>query len=532
MNYGYTQASLPGPAGERLPTLTLIALARKEFRRYVLPLAAIFAVVAFGFLVWGLGNPPTYRSSATVLVEDNGSIIPLADGRPAAPDDTSRAVISRDVLFGRTVMEEILRAGGWLDADPSPQEKQRLINGITARTDIQVTGSSGSGRATDPRLSLVKITYSDSDPARAYAVAKRFSEALIEQVLDSKARASRSTYQFIDAQVEKYQQALGEADRKLQDYRSVNPDAVPGVDGDVSARIGELRRMVDNARMDLADVGAQEQQLMGQLSRESQVVTVPRSTQLNAQLAALQAERDRLRLSYTDQYPDVVRIQNQIRALQTQGRGAGRNAGTPVLSGTTPSLNPLYGQLRAQLSEVRRQGAAAASRVATAQALLAEELARNRKIMGAEPDVAALTRAREVNREMYEDLLKRRESARVSMRLDAEGRSLGFQIQEPASRPLTPSGLRLTHFAAAGLLLATLLPLLLLSLLVRHDPRVRTPLQIEREAGLPVLATIPHHLTHAQYLRSTKQLKLGSALFLAVPLVYALVLMLKLADIL
>jgi uncharacterized protein involved in exopolysaccharide biosynthesis len=188
--------------------------------------------------------------------------------------------------------------------------------------------------------------------------------------------------------------------------------------------------------------------------------------------------------------------------------------------------------LRTQLAEVRRQGAAAASRVATAQALLEQELARSRKIIGSEPTVTALTRAKDVNQQMYEDLLKRRENARVSMRLDADGRSLGFQIQEPASLPLLPSGLRLMHFAVTGLLFATLVPLLLLSLLVKHDPRVRTPLQIEREAGLPVLASIPIHLTHAQHVQETKRFKLGSALFLAVPLVYALVLLLKLADVL
>jgi hypothetical protein len=81
-------------------------------------------------------------------------------------------------------------------------------------------------------------------------------------------------------------------------------------------------------------------------------------------------------------------------------------------------------------------------------------------------------------------------------------------------------------------MLATLVPLLLLSLLVKHDPRVRSPLQIERDAGLPVLATIPIHFTHAQHEMETRRLKLGSALFLAVPAVYALVLLLKVLGVL
>lgn len=530
MNTPYRQLSLPGPAPDRLPAIAIATIARKEARRYLLPLATIFAAIALFFLAWGLVNPPTYQSSATVLVQDNAAIAPLMEGRTAAPNDASRAVISRDVLFGHRVLDEVLRAGGWMDnGELTAVEKQKLSNGIMGRTEVTVTERTPT-RSSDPKLSLVKITYSDSDPKRAYAVAKRFSEALIEQVLDSRARASKSAYQFIDAQVDQYQKALAEADRKLQAYRMANPDAVPGVDSDVASRIAELRRAADNASMDLADVGAQEHQLMGMLSRESQITTISRSSQTNAQLAGLQAEYDRLKLSYTDQHPDVVRVRNQISELQGQMR-SGRARGS-VIPGATPTMNPVYEQLRSQLTEVRRQGAAAASRVATAQALLREEYERSRKIMESGGEVSALTRAHDVNKEMYEDLLKRRENARVSMSLDADGRSLGFQIQEPASIPLLPTGLRLVHFAAAGLAVAVFIPLLLLSLLVRHDPRVRAPLQIEREAGLPVLAVIPPQMSHGQNEQQARQLRLGSALLLSVPVIYGIVLMLKMVDVL
>ncbi|GAB3384615.1 XrtA system polysaccharide chain length determinant [Lysobacter fragariae] len=530
MNNAYGQPSLPGPVAERLPAFVMLPLAFKEFRRYLLPLATIFASIALFFLLWGLLNPSTYKSSATVLVQDNTPIAPLMEGRTAAPNEASRAIISRDVLFGHRVMDEVLRAGGWLEGKPSPLERERLVNGIIGRTEIAVTERTQT-RSTDPKLSLVKITYSDSNPKRAYAVTKRFSEALIEQVLESRSRASLSAYQFIDAQVEKYQRALGDADSKLQEYRSANPDAMPGVTTDVSARISELRRATDSASMDLADVGAQEHQVMAQLSRESQLTTISRSAQVNVQLAGLQAEESRLMLSYTDQHPDVVRVRNQIRDLQAQMRN-GAGGGTTVLPGSTPSMNPVYQQLRTQLAEVRRQGAAAASRLATAQALLGQEFERSRKIIGSESTVTALTRAHDVNQEMYEDLLKRRENARVSMSLDADGRSLGFQIQEPASVPLMPTGLRLMHFAVIGLLLAIAVPLLLLSMLVKHDPRVRTPLQIEHEAGLPVLGSIPLHLTYHQLDQRAKQHRLGSALFVAVPLIYGLVLILKVVDVL
>lgn len=118
------------------------------------------------------------------------------------------------------------------------------------------------------------------------------------------------------------------------------------------------------------------------------------------------------------------------------------------------------------------------------------------------------------------------------MSLDADGRSLGFQIQEPASEPVLPSGLRLMHFAVAGILVAVMIPMLLLSLLVRHDPRVRIPSQIERDAGLPVLGTIPMNLTGERRATSALRTRAGMVLIAIVPLLYGLVLLLKLGGVL
>ena len=61
--------------------------------------------------------------------------------------------------------------------------------------------------------------------------------------------------------------------------------------------------------------------------------------------------------------------------------------------------------------------------------------------------------------------------------------------------PLVPSGLRMAHFAAAGLALAALIPIGLLFGVSRYDPRVRSRELLEYSTGLPVLATIPHFST-------------------------------------
>ena len=176
-------------------------------------------------------------------------------------------------------------------------------------------------------------------------------------------------------------------------------------------------------------------------------------------------------------------------------RRESRQANSPGALEGPAAFNPLYAELKSKQAEVRRRSAAMASRIATGEGLLSGELARSGRIAASESTLSELSRDYEVNRDLYQDLLKRRENARVSMNLDAEQRGLSFRIQEPAVMPLRPSGLRLLHVAGAGLALAGVVPLLFLFGVLKLDPRVRMVRQIEREAGLPVLGTVPHLLT-------------------------------------
>ena len=96
--------------------------------------------------------------------------------------------------------------------------------------------------------------------------------------------------------------------------------------------------------------------------------------------------------------------------------------------------------------------------------------------------------------------------------------------------PLQPSGLRLLHVASAGLALAAVTPLLLLFTLLKIDPRVRAPIQIERQSGLPVLGTVPTFVTRRRRLRSARKIALATMLFLLVPIAYGLMLTLKLVH--
>ncbi len=305
--------------------------------------------------------------------------------------------------------------------------------------------------------------------------------------------------------------------------RAANLDARPGTDIDVRTRIAEIRSQIEGARTDLSELQMRENALQAQISGEAEVSDLrSRSAQVRIRIAELQSQLDTLLLDYTDSYPDVVRLRHQIEDMQAilareeRSESSGARGADVAAAG-----NPLYQQLRSDLARVRSDIAALRARISENESLLQSELDRGRRVADSEASLAELTRDYEVNRDIYQDLLRRRENARVSMSLDAEQRGLTFRIQEPAALPLQPTGLRLMHFAAAGLGLGLAVPLGLLFALLQIDPRARSAQSLAQALPVPVLVSIPEFRTRADRRRTVAKLAAAFAVLASVFLIYA-----------
>ncbi len=114
------------------------------------------------------------------------------------------------------------------------------------------------------------------------------------------------------------------------------------------------------------------------------------------------------------------------------------------------------------------------------------------KAVGQDSKLSELLRRYEATRDVYQDLLKKRETARLSLDLDVERSSVIFRVQEPATMPVIASGLRVMHKSLIGMTLAALVPLGVLFAMVSFDGRVRSAEQIERLAHVPILVSIPY----------------------------------------
>lgn len=458
----------------------------KEAKRRRLALGILFAVIALAALAVGLLWPKKYESTTTILVQENNIIRPLTEGLAAPTEVADRAGIAQEVIFSRQIMDKLLKDGGWMKDHPSPLEQVNIIKGIEDSTTI-----------TTPRPDLLQISYADTDAQRSYDITREMAQLFIAASLKSKEKESTSAYEFMNSQVQAYAKKLQDIGDKMKAFLDTHADAAPGNQVDTNTRIAQLRQEMEAARIDIAQLSSKSATLGGQLSGQSEIaVAQTREGVFGAEIAQLQAQLAKLKLTYTDSYPDVVRIRHQIDDLRQEmkqaetQKDASKVAGTPI--DNVVSFNPVYQDLTTQRANVNGDLAAARARLNASSSQLQDELERSKRVAATADEMAALTANYETNRGIYQDLLRRREQARVSMELDRERRGLTFQIQDPAMLPLAPSGLRVAHFAAAGIVLAALIPIGLLFGVARYDPRVRNRELLEFSTGLPVLATIPH----------------------------------------
>jgi len=446
----------------------------------------IFTLVSLSILVAGIFWPQKYQAGATIFVDDKNIIRPLMEGSAVATKLPDQSSAIREVVYSRRVLGQLIKEEEiWGEMARSEGGQEEILALLRQTIRIIPRGDN-----------FFTISYVDNDPARTFQVASKLTQLFIAESDSSKREESRSAYEFVDKQVKAYQAQLQASEERLKNFLSENKD---GTEADVQARIANLERGIERSHIELRELTAQRAALQAQLQGESRLVSMDtRGSLYRQRLDEMQQRLDSLRLVYHDTYPDIVSLKQQIAELQA-ALAAELNQPQSTSTPEVSPLNPIYQELRTQIARTEAQIDTVRARERSLQALLEQEHERMARIQTKKAKLAELTRDNEVNREIYNDLLKRRERARVSMRLDVEGQGLSYKVHEPAAYPLAPAGLQFLHFALAGLFVGALAPIGLIVGVLQIDPRVRVASVFEENTGIPVLAAVPHVETPAEH---------------------------------
>lgn len=463
-------------------------LAAELFSRRAL-VTGTFLLVSLAVTAVGLAWPKSFTSYATVQVAGNSLISGLVEGR-AAEQSSDWGAVAQEILYGRRVLTRIAERGGWTPQSMEPEQADYLLDKLRDSSEISLVGES-----------LIRIEYSDSDPRRAQAVAQAFADLLIQEVVQAQASDSAETVAFIDAQAKKYESRLRELEQAVEQFQERHRLSGTASEERMAERVARLTEQYHRIEAELEEARVRKSSIEQQLADGAGSANLMSSVEesYRAQLSELRERLAELRVRYRDSYPDVQATMDQIAQVEQRLRAV--RSGSPAareLAAEALRASPVYESLREQIREAEIQVQTLTSRLTALDEQLSGARSDQQEAGRSSNRLAQLTRDYEVTRELHQDLLRRREAARVSASLDEAGSASGLSVEEPAFLPHQAEGPRLLMFMGGAVGLGLLLPVGMIFTLQQFDPRIRRSDQILRFSELPVLAAIPRYRRPAE----------------------------------
>ena len=463
------------------PELDFEQLARRvnQHRWFV---ALSFAIISLGLAALGYFTPKQYASSSTLIFNDGRIITPLLDNAAVPEGSAELATIAREIIYSRKTLVQLGQRLGLIEGEVDTLDEEIVLGKLKGRVGVSLEGDR-----------YLQTEYIADTPELAQKGANILAELFVGQNQGSKASESRKAYEFIDAQVKEYHKKLLAAEERLKSFRAQKLESGATSEEAITARVQQLQTLLDQATLDLKEAYVQKRSLERQLQGEvATTVSMSKQSQYVARIQQLQDELARLRLNYQETYPDIVDIKHQIADLERLMEQEKHNSSLRSAVGVddTVRANKVYQDLKLRASNINTRVATLQTRVAELKRTIANERKKGRQVSDVDAQLAELTRDYKVNKSIYDDLVKRREKARISMEVEGDTENSNIQLFEPAYLPVNPKGLRFLHFIAAGLFLGMMLPIAALYLYQLVDTKVKSSSLLASKMKVPVLATV------------------------------------------
>ncbi len=458
--------------------------------------AITFALISISIVLVGLRWPKTFESTTTLLWDTSQVIKPLLEGTAITNTGIEQQQIAREVIFSNKNLETLIQKAELnVDArgnEMSDRDIEILKSELRSKIVIQ-KGKNG----------ILGISHKNPSAEEAYLVVSIISKLFIEEITQNKKDESFKAYQFIQSQVDDYQKKLNQINENIIDFKSKNLEVQVDSTQGVNNRIGVLNGQIEAATLELREATIQRDSLLEQLLIESQKSTAREVVQVrNERLVNLENQLSQLRLSYTDTYPDIVQIMEQIKYLKENieqySSQEESQAGPGDDSDTGLIRSELYNILKRQVADQETTIKTLQARKSDLEGRFEQEIERSSEVNFVFSKLEELSRDQKVTKQLYDKLLIKLENARVSLNLELESAGSLFKVQEPPIIPLVPQGLRFLHFAIASLVLGLGIPIGGIIGILLIDPRLRDGDSLDSSDDLPVLGQVPSYKTPAE----------------------------------
>ena len=433
-----------------VPQEMVLSYARQLWRLKWLSVALAWAICAVGWPVIGL-IPPKYESSTRVYINADQLLTPILNGLAINDDPTRQVEYLQKTLLSRPNLEQVIHLS---DLDLSSRGQQSA-----ADKEIVLQNLARDVVIRPQTVNLVTISYRNPDPV----VAKNVVSALLTIFSENSTGSNRSEMEnakrFLNQQIQTYEDQLRAAEKRRAEFHEKYLDLLPGINGAVS-RLDAGRAAVAKLQLDIQDLRSKRDSLQHELdgvpkflsidAAGPQVIIAGQPVGVRARLDAARAKLEELQTQFTDQYPDVIALKQQIAQLEARAAkevtdakdpkgAASPDPGVGGQARKSDIANPVYEQIKIRLVEA--ETALASGERALQQAKAEQSVLENkaRATPGVEAQAQDLDRDYAVKKKSYDELLQRREQTLIAEAADTTADKIQFRVIDAPQIPIVPA---------------------------------------------------------------------------------------------
>ena len=449
---------------------------------------ALFVISLAIAMLW----PPTYRSAATILIEEQQVPADLVRSTVTSYAAQRIQIISQRVMTRANLMQIIEKYNLY----PEKRRKETTEE-ILERMRKDINLSMINADVVDPRsgqASRATIAFTlafESDDARvSQKVANELTTLYLNENLKTRADKAAETTLFLTTESERLGQYIAELESKLADFKKKNVDRLPGssqltmqlidrterelTDIDGKLRLLEDRKvylegMLTQVSPMGSSTGTAEEQVQDPITRlkklrseyinasaryspshpdviriKHQIVelekltgSVESSGAQAKELSRLRAELSTAREKYSADHPDVIRLANAVAAQEEALKRHPVAKPEMVLMEANPE-NPAYITMKAQIESAKTETETLTARRSELNTKLADYEKRMTQTPEVEREYLTLARDYENSVRKYQDIKAKQLEAEVGQELEKGRKGERFSLIDPPQLPEEP----------------------------------------------------------------------------------------------
>lgn len=462
-------------------------------------------------IVWAASwmLPTTYRSGTLILVEEPSvpaSLVPsnISGDLQSRLDSITQQILSRTRLL-HIISQYNLYASEAAHASPD-----QLVQRMRKDIDIELV------RSPDARkLTAFNVYYSYKDPHIAQQVTSELTNLFISQNLEARQQQATNTTKFLEDQLKQASQSLAQQEDKVRKFQDQHLGDLPGqLQGNLQILTG-LQAQLQNQQTALNSAKEHNvylESLLSQYKNLQQSAGVTTSTgsptgglpAIDQELSRLRAQLADLSARYTDQYPDVKKVREQIakteqmkQKIQAQLQNSAHDAGDGMSTATGSAAQdsaPML-EIKSQLKANEIEIANREHSVASLQAQITQYQARLNDAPLREQQLTELTRGYDQSKADYDSLLKKKNESELATNLEYQQQGEHFSILDPPDLPTRPHSPNRIKLFAMALFMGFALGGVVAFGTEYMDSRLYTEAELKKVVPVDVIAEIPAIIT-------------------------------------